>query len=273
MALVLGGAVARAQTSLGVPESPIAGIVDQRDYSDSINGCGPASILNLLKFSKSGYQEIYHGLVGSNDGVRMRFVVDRYFRNRRSVVHPDQKRWGPHGIQTADLVTGLNELLADGGEPRLKGQYLDREEGESAGKHLARSHDMIVASLKNGVMPVLSLRSYVVRNQDEGAISPAWETSRHHNLVVTSVPRPPSSAGFEVIALDPWMGRAVELYFHIEGNAQAFRALKGVSETGEWLSGEPFLQVVAPESSSLQPLDLKWSERFIVVANFLIGDF
>mgnify|MGYP003641017960 CR=1 FL=1 len=248
-------------------------IVDQRAYSDSSNACGPASILNLLKFSRAEYQSAYDGILGAKDKVRIRFFVDRYFRNRRSVIYKDQKRWGVHGVQSADLVTGLNEFLSENALPKLNAGYLDRQVDESAAEHLNRCHEMIAASIENGVAPIISLRSYLVREQEGEDADPAWETGRHHNLVVIDVSEKPDALGFRVVALDPWMGRKVELYLHVESNSQGFRALKGVEESGKWLNGEPFLQVLAPQVSSLQPVDLKWSERFVVVANFLIGDY
>lgn len=253
-------------------EAPrVPGVVDQRDYPDSRNACAPASILNLLKFSSPEYQEVYQSLLGADEGIKMRFVVDRYFKNRPSVTYPNQERWGVHGIQSADLVAGLNELLADKGAGELRATYLDRGEGESGRNHLARVHGLVSASVKNGVMPILSLRSFRVRVKDGKA--EGWESAQHHNVVVIAVKRPPSSTGFELEVLDPWKGRSLEVFLHREANEQAFRALKGIEEEGLWLAGAPFLQVIAPEMPTLRPADLGWSERFLVVANFLVGDF
>ncbi|HRQ88670.1 MAG TPA: hypothetical protein PLA50_07720, partial [Bacteroidia bacterium] len=61
-------------------DAPVA--VDQRDYPDSANGCGPASILNLLRFGNGDLVSVERSLVGGTDGVKMRFLVDRYFRHR-----------------------------------------------------------------------------------------------------------------------------------------------------------------------------------------------
>lgn len=247
------------------------GITDQRRYPDSINSCAPASVLNLLKFSSEPYRKAYRALVGSDDGVRMRFLVDRYFRDRPSEVYPNLNRWGVHGIQSADLVAGLNEFLEDEGARKLKALYLDRREGETESAHLLRLHDLLSASIGNGVMPILSLRSFLVRER-EGREA-GWESGAHHNVVVVEVTGKPNSIGFQVIALDPYKGRQVEILVHREANRQAFLALKGIEESNLWLEGTPFLQVLAPEVPTVRPSNLKWSERYIVVANFLIGDF
>lgn len=247
-------------------------IVDQRDYPDSRNACGPASILNSLKFSDSQYREIHKNLIGATDGVKMRFVVDRYFRHRDSLVYPGQKRWGVHGVATADMITGLNELLADHEVNQLRGTYLDRAKEEPSLDFTHRIHDLMSESLENGVAPILSLRSYVVREQDNPAESPAWETAVHHNVVVTAVGEFQAKSGFLITALDPWMGKEISIFLYREG-AQSFRAIKGVQPTGTWLEGRSFLIAAAPEAASLVPVNLEWHERFIIVANFLIGDF
>ncbi|MEM9018211.1 MAG: hypothetical protein AAGC68_14450, partial [Verrucomicrobiota bacterium] len=101
---------------------------------------------------------------------------------------------------------------------------------------------------------------------------PGWGTGRHHNVTLIGVPEETSDAGFQVEAIDPWKGKEITLFLYREG-MQAFRALKGVEPTGAWLRGMPFLLAVAPEVSSLIPGNLEWSDRLIVTANFLIGDF
>ncbi|MDF1825566.1 MAG: hypothetical protein P1U68_13045 [Verrucomicrobiales bacterium] len=247
-------------------------IVDQRDYQDSRNACGPASVLNLLKFSQSPYRGIYGDILGATDGVKMRFVVDRYFRHRDSLVYPGQKRWGVHGVAAADLITGLNELLADHEVNQLNASYLDRRDGEPGLDFAHRIRISLETSLDNGVAPILSLRSYVVREQDDAAGEFAWETAVHHNVVVTEVGPFQAESGFRVTALDPWRGKAISIFLYREG-AQSFRAIKGVQPTGKWLDGRPFLVAAAPEAVSLVPVNLEWHERFIIVANFLIGDF
>ena len=246
-------------------------IVDQRDFQDSINGCGPASILNLLRFSRPEYQAVESQLIGAKDSVRMRFLVDRYFRNRPSVVYPAQKRWGVHGILSADLVTGLNELLEENGVPELSATYLDRESEETESDHLERIYETIAESLENGVAPILSVRSFVVRHRDDKG--PAWEAGWHHNVVIREIEETKDATGFALKALDPFRGKEVAMYIHIEGSGQSFRALKGIQESGNWLNGRPFLQVLAPDLPTIRPQNVTWSERFIVVANFLIGDF
>lgn len=246
-------------------------IVDQRVYRESENGCGPASVLNFLQFGNETYRSAYGKILGGDDEVRMRFVIDRYFRNRRSTIHPGQSRWGVHGIEAEDLLAGVNELLVEQDIEPVRGVYLDREEGESEEELIARVHRLMERSLGRGVAPILSLRSFFVGAEEKEG--PGWSVGRHHNVVVLRVSRISPGLGFEALVLDPWEGKPRRVFLHREANGQPFRALKGNQERGDWLGGQPFLQVVAPGMSSLRPKELEWSDRLLVIANYLIGGF
>jgi hypothetical protein len=245
---------------------------DQRQYKDSINGCAPASVLNLLKFSDpdSGYGAVYSSLLGSDEGVKMRYLVDRYFKGRASGTYPGQKRWGLHGVDCRDLVLGLNELLAEIDLAPLTGTYLDRLDGESGSAHLVRCRELIRRSIGGGVLPILSLRSFIVKRREKNKDEPAWESALHHYVLVTGLHETGSPFGLDLEIIDPSQGKRTHLHLHREANGQSFRALRGVEGSGVWLDGTPFLQVFAPEVESLRPKDLEWSERFVVVANFLV---
>jgi len=262
------GSLVLAALPLRAQEPPLP--TDQRDYPDSINGCAPASVLNLLKFSDSRYRNAYDSLLGSEESVKMRYLVDRYFKGRASATYPGRKRWGLHGVDCGDLVLGLNELLGENELPPLSGSYLDRLPGENGADHLQRCRERIESSLRDGVMPLLSLRSFVVKRREKRENEPAWESAVHHYVLVTAVHDSGSPFGFDLEVIDPWEGRRTRLHLHRESHGQPFSALRGVEETGEWLSGTPFLQILAPEIATLRPKDLEWHERFIVVANFMI---
>lgn len=258
--------------SLGIAQAQEP--VDQRDFKDSINGCGPATILNLLKFSSDpAISGLYGDLPGSGEGTRMKYLVDRFFKSRNSVSYPGQRRWGLHGIESSDLVTGLNELLQENDLTPFSFTYLDREEGETGVAHLTRCHQLIKRSIESGVMPILSLRSFVVRRREREQMNPHWESGVHHYVLVVGVDKTSSALGFGLEVIDPWRGKRGVVFVHREINEHPFTALKGTEDSGEWLSGRPFLQVIAEDLPSLRPADLDWSERFLVVANFLIGRF
>lgn len=268
-----GGPAPAGGLSVGLPVDPER-IVDQRDHPDSINGCGPASILNLLELGGESYSSARNGVMGKSDAVRLRYLTEHLFENRRSAEMPGRMRWGPHGVVCRDFAAGLNELLAESDLPELRSAFLDREEGEVDAGFRERIRGWLETSLEHGTPPVLALRSQSAR-RGEKKKEPAWQVHRQHFVVIASVEseEESGSTGFRAMALEPNGGRLVELYLFNEPNGQPFRALRGSEDRGEWLGGRPFLQVLAPGVPSLRPANLEWSERFLVTAHFLMGDF
>lgn len=250
-------------------------IVSQRLYRESINACAPSALINSLKFGNDGLRTAYRGLLGGNDSTRLVYLVDRYFRNRPSTVVRGQKRWGFHGVYAADLTESFREILEEVNLPACSADYLDRIEGETDRQQLARIHRWMAESLEKGFPPVMSLRSFMVKTRPEHGDDPRWEPGFHHFVVVQSVPRnlPLRAAGMEVRVIDPHSGQISGIHIHPEPGQQPFMALKGNVEKGEWVGGRPFLLVTAPAIKSLRPAGLKWSDRYLVVANYLLGDF
>jgi hypothetical protein len=259
--------------SLGRPLAADPAPADQRDYTDSPNGCAPATALNLLRFGGNAYAPALKSLVGSTDGVKMRFIVDRYFRLRPSSIDPGRMRWGVHGIDCRDLAMGLNELLAEHKLDPLAATYLDRESEEKEREHLARVIDLIRDSLEAGTPPMLNLRTFLVKKREENGDEPEWESGVSHYVLVTAIRGEPSDTGGELEVIDPWQGRRTVVYLHREANGRSFQAIKGSEAAGEWLDGRPFLQVLAPGVPTMRPANLEWHERCLVIANHLIGRF
>lgn len=253
-----------------VPAGPA---VDQRDFPDSANGCAPATVLNLLRFGGGEFLRLEKTLVGANGAVKMRFFVDRFLRGRPSAVFPGQPRWGVHGVEATDLAAGLREWFEEHGVAPCGDAYLDREKDEGEVDHLQRVRRLVGESIAAGFPPILNLRSFHVKRREENGGDPRWEPGVSHYVLVLAIRGDPSETGFELEILDPWKAHRSSIYLHREANGRDFLALKGVSGSGKWLDGRPFLQVLAPEVSTLRPADVEWSGRYVVVANHLIGRF
>ncbi len=259
---------------IGLETVPI-GIVSQRLYRDSPNACGPASLLNVLKFGNESCRGAYQELLGGGDETRLRYLVDRYFRTRRSVVAPGQTRWGMHGVFARDLAAGWRELFEEHGCGPVNEAFLDRIPGETDGEHLRRAHGWMRVSLEAGVLPVLSLRAFAVKRREETGHEPRWEVMRHHFVAITSVPArlADEAWGFEGEGIDPATGKTCRFFLHEEPHGHPFTALKGNEVEGEWLGGREFLLLTSAEIPTLRPRHLAWSERFVVAAHFLAGRF
>ena len=65
-----------------------------------------------------------------------------------------------------------------------------------------------------------------MRHREENNFEPLWEIGRNRGLMIHSIKSGPDMGGFGLVALDPWEGKEVELYFHREANGQPFTALR-----------------------------------------------
>ncbi|MDF1811079.1 MAG: hypothetical protein P1V20_02665 [Verrucomicrobiales bacterium] len=248
-------------------------IVNQNLYRDSTNACAPTALCNALKFGEPDLHSVFQSLRGNGDENKLRVLRDRYFRSRRSAIADDRFRWGFHGVYVADLAVSCNELLEEKNLDRCQSGYLDRIDGETDQAHISRIRSWMDSSLKAGFPPILSLRSFVVRSREERQREPRWEKVFHHFVVIHCVAENAGGSGFEAGVIDSNGGKLSTIHIHQEANSQQFTVLKGNDLIGEWVSGRPFLLVTAPGMNALRPANLKWSERYIITANFLIGRF
>ncbi|MCF6314430.1 MAG: hypothetical protein L3J39_18420 [Verrucomicrobiales bacterium] len=262
-----------AFTGVEVDESRV---VKQQLYQDSRRACGPTALINVLRSGTPKMQAAYDSLLGGSESKRLRFVIDRYFKNKTSGVFPRSKRFGHQGVFAADLCAAFNDLLKDHEMQPVTRLELDRREGEGDEDFLARVHGSLRRSLSEGVPPIIQLRSYTASREKEGDGWVQWEASKNHFVVVTRVPAKlrKQDSGFVFDAIDPNRGVLVSGYVYAERHLP-YRASKVNSKTGEeqWLSGRPFLLVKAPGVVSLQPKKATWEDRVIVTLSEAIGRF
>ncbi len=261
-----------AISSFSQSQTDRAGIVDQFDYPDSKNACGPASILNLLKFSREEHFTIYYSLKGEDDTARMKYLIERYFRSRNSTVEPKWNRWGVHGIFAEDLATGLNELLVEHEKPKLKSENLDRIASETEGEHMRRIHEKNLP-LDRSWREAHYQPAFIRRKNSRFGKAKMGARAFTTPLLLWKSIKLRGELGFHLLGLDSAGGEEVALFIHRDGGRLPFAALRGAESGSEWLKGFPFLQVMAPEVPSLRPRNLKWADRYLVTANLLIGDF
>lgn len=247
-------------------------LVSQHLFADGEAVCGPAAVVNCLRQGTPRMAAMWDGLVGGDDATRLRFVIDRWFRNRPSAAFPGKKRLSHDGVLEEDLADACREIWAEAGLPAPTGGYLDRRVGEKSPEFLARVHGLIAGSLRDGQPPILSLKTYIARRLKRMDDELAWELAQHHWVVVTGVRRDlrATDLGFAMELIDPDGARVSSAYVYAE-TRQDFNALKGTEARGEWLRGRPFLLVEAPGVLWLRPKEADWPDRVIVVANFLVG--
>lgn len=258
---------------VSLPVDPEA-LLDQALYVDSAKACAPAALANCLRQGPEPMRRAWAGFVGNDDTTRFRYLIDRWFRTPASAVFPRKKRFSFDGVLEEDLVAATTEMLEENQLPPFEAGYLDRLPGEKSPAFLARIHRKITASLAEGVPPILSLKTYVARRFEKHDDEVRWEPANHHWVVITAANAElrPTDLGFSIDLIDPNGGRRTSAYIYAE-NRLEFWALKGNPGTGEWLDGRPFLLVQAPGVLSLRPKEAEWTDRIIVVANFLVGRY
>ena len=251
-------------------------VVKQQLYEDSSEACGPASMINVLRFGRPEMQSLFSKLVGNDDRTRLRFAIDRYFKNKNSVVFPRSKRLGHTGVMAEDLKNAFNDLLKENDLTPVTRLELNRKEGEGDRDFLERVHGNLQRSLRQGVPPIIQLRSYAVMPEKEGSFKMVWKAMNNHFVVVTRVPKElrDRDTGFSIDAIDSNGGRLVSGYVFGE-KYLPFRAEKSTTSPTkvEWLSGRPFLLVKAAGIVSLQPRQATWKNRVIVTLSEVIGSF
>lgn len=251
-------------------------LVKQQLYPDSSEACGPAAMLNVLRQGTPKMQAAYASLVGADERRRLRFVIDRYFNNKVSMVFPRAKRLGHHGVFPLDLKNACNDLLKENGIEALSRLDLSRKEGEADRDFLQRVHGELKRSLRRGVPPIIQLRSYAALRDKQGDAMVMWQAANNHFVVVTRVPSElrAQDDGFAMDLIDPNGGRLLTAYVFGERHLP-FRAEQSVSSPApaKWLTGRPFLLVKAPGVVSLQPRKATWEDRVIVTLSEAIGRF
>lgn len=249
-------------------------LIDQALFVEVRDACAPAALANSLRQGTPSHRSAWSQLTGRDDTARFRYLIDRWFRTPNSALYPRKKRLSFDGVLEEDLAAATNEMLTDLELPTLTSGYLNRSEGESSHEFLTRIHRLIRTSLERGTPPMLSLKTYVAHRQEKRDDEIDWEPTNHHWVVVTGISTRlrPTDLGVSLDLIDPNGGRETSAFLFAE-NRLEFWALKGDLEQGKWLGGRPFLLVQAPGVLSLRPKEAAWTDRIIVVANHLIGDY
>lgn len=249
---------------------PDEGFVDQMLYSDM--ACGPAAVLNVLKFGGPKYREAYSNLQGASDRHRLHGLLDRYFRRPSEVLDQGHRFTEHAGVLHEDLAVAARELSSDHGLPEPYGTELLRGLDEPSEDFLARVHQQLSFSLFQGMPPVIALRSQYA-DQDSRSGKWRWKTLRDHFVVVVRVPSAlrKGEMGFAFDYIDPDGGRLATGFVFAE-RRQNFAGFQGNSHAGGWLPGNRFLLITAPTAYSMIPEDkADWHARTLTTLSYYVG--
>ena len=148
--------------------------------------CGPSSLFNWMSHGDEDLQGILKTLSNDRTPVQtVQHIIDTYGK-RRSATNPSVVRYGQHngGVGSINLMLMAEELLGDhlDSPPTLRGEYLQRMDGESSEDHLERITGWFSESVASGVPVIFYLRRY---ERTSDARQPRMVFG--HHVVVTSL--------------------------------------------------------------------------------------
>jgi hypothetical protein len=241
------------EATLKAPNLSAEPINQRRAYG---NGCGPASLLNAFQYGSKKWQTVFRAVPGTNSRSRIRYVVSAW-GNKPSSHLKGTRRWKPkEGVNLLDLTDMANEMRSSHFLPKIKYRVLSQKSGESRRQLLSRCHKRITQSLKKGLPPILSLRRYAYRyNQQVGQKS--WWPIRADFVGVIELPRtlPAQATSFNIRYVDPYGG------FVREGAIS--------TPTGDF-THTPFLEAILP-TSSVGNSFVKHGESTLLTTTAIIG--
>ncbi len=172
------------------------------------NACGPAALLNSMRFADTKWRKPIERFEGETDRAQLMFVIRRYGM-RPSPHLGGRPRWNHRGVNLLDLTDIANEVTSPHGLPKLRHEVLSTGTAEDPVRQLARTHRLITRSMAKGFPPLLSVRRFVMRDG-------TWVVVDAHFITLTGVPRrlQRGAESFAIQYIDPW-GAA-----HREGRIQ-----------------------------------------------------
>lgn len=169
------------------------------------NACGPAALLNALRFGSKDWQRAAAAVAGESDRQQVMSVI-RDIGMRPSKSLHGKPRWSRAGVGVADLCDMANEMTVGLYLPPLTDEVLFLNPKETPEKLLVRCHQKFAKSIAKGFPPLLSLRRFVWR-RDHGQL-PQWVAVDAHFVTVRSVPKQIDrhATSFAMDFIDPWGG-------------------------------------------------------------------
>lgn len=221
------------------------------------SGCGPTSLLNLLKLGPAAERSAFERLSRGEDGRSLARLLEKY----TSAEGGDGKiRYTPDsGMDDPNLTRLCQQVARDGGLAPFDTLYAQRKADESNAAFAARIQSAATRSLSQGVGPIISIDSYRVRGKD-------WKKLTGHYLLLSAIQRTPQRVGFAIEYLDPVDGQVHPAYVYASDRRPS-RALAHFPEGDQWLENNPYLYVTAPEldlAESRQAADAR-HEYFLTI--------
>lgn len=247
-------------------------VVRQEKIGDM--ACGPCAVCNMIAWGSQDLRQCGATLPGETPDQRASALIEKYGSRASMTYLKGRNRYtAEHGIVAEDLCGFINDFLGEHGTVRVQGDYLDRTKDEPPGDHLRRVHSLLSKSLKDGVPPIVDLRSFVAR---PAGWDYKWEGLMGHFVAVIGIDPAieEGESGFRFRYADSYTGLIETAHVHVE-RARNFSATRAFSvspdgmEQWEWITDYPYLVVTSP---SLRLLTQKepWHARTMIVLRYAV---
>ncbi len=243
--------------------------VDQLDHSKQ--ACGPASLLNQLRFGNATLQSAEGKIPAEGDARKLRWIIGRYGIKGSNHLS-GRMRWNQAtGVNVADLEDMANLMAGELRSSKVTTEHLQRKKGDRGQELISRAHKRIVKSLKSGVPPILQVRR-VVHRQSTQAQQKFWMGVHGHFVVIIGVQKKLAKNSSQLLVeyVDPWRGSKFSGYLEIP--TEKFFATNPSSKDGNGFSVTPYLNVNFP-SSSIGESKIRAGEKSVLTCPNLIGRF
>jgi len=234
-----------------------------------VNSCGPCALFHCLAWGDKKLQSVLSKLDAMEPPAQVEALIENYLSTPSEAYAGKRARYeATSGITWIDLAYGVDDLCAEHKLPPVESGYLDLHDGETLSKHVRRVHASFRDSLSAGFPPLLSIRSFLVDQQD-GKFT--WRGVAGHGVAVVEV-QPElgdEELGFRIGFVDSDTGKQLHGYAHASPGRN-FTAMKGDFEQFEWVTDRPFLLLTAPRPFVGLTQDVAWWARDLLTLDFAI---
>ncbi len=247
--------------------------IDQMWLSDM--ACGPAAVLNSMRFGPPEYQQLFDELPGNTGLEKLDYVV-RVFGSKPSDDYESGTRIRSLGGMSAEDLKHfyMDSLKGNKAIPTISGVYLDRLKFESDQHFVWRTHKLLALSIKRGVPPIIHLWA-VAPVISDGKITSLWGGLVSHFATVTSIQDSLENQdlGFYFKYIDPNGGILHSGYIYSE--KRFFAGVKGNDEKFKIKDSPPSSFLVATVPSLFMPgMDkVPLFGRIVIYVHYAIGAF
>lgn len=245
--------------------------IDQMWLSDM--ACGPAAVLNSMRFGPPEYQQLFDELPGNTGLEKLDYVV-RVFGSKPSDDYESGTRIRSLGGMSADDLKHFYMDLLKGNKaiPTISGVYLDRLKFESDQHFVWRIHKFLTQSIKKGVPPIIHVWAVA---PDFSGIKPLWGGIASHFITINLIQDQLDNEelGFYFKYIDPNGGTLRSGYLYAENRFSP--GIKGNDEKFEWIKNPPSPFLSASVPSLFMPGMGKFPlfGRIVINVHYAIGVF